>query len=160
MTASLPDVVEMLDAATTHDVIIDGEVIAIMNGKPMPFQTILRRIRRKHDVGDAQEAITLLPWVFDILAVDGETLIDQPFFHRRQILESVMNAYVAPQLVSDFVDEIEAYYHTSLDNGNEGTMLKVLNSPYLQSRLRDLPNTQISAQKPLYVLYCLYRLRS
>jgi DNA ligase-1 len=131
MTASLPDVVEMLDAATTHDVIIDGEVIAIMNGKPMPFQTILRRIRRKHDVGYAQEAITLLPWVFDILAADGETLIDQPFFRRRQILESVMNAYVAPQLVSDSVNEIEAYYHTSLDNGNEGIMLKVLDSPYL-----------------------------
>jgi len=131
MTASLPDVVKMLDAATTHDVIIDGEVIAIMNGKPMPFQTILRRIRRKHDVGDAQEAITLLPWVFDILSAAGETLIDQPFLRRRQILESVMTAYVAPQLVSDSVDEIEAYYHTSLDNGNEGIMLKVLDSPYL-----------------------------
>ncbi len=131
MTASLPDVVGMLDAATTHDVIIDGEVIAIMKGKPMPFQTILRRIRRKHDVGDAQEAITLLPWVFDILVADGETLIDQPFFRRRQILESVMTAYVAPQLVSDSIEEIEAYYHTSLDNGNEGIMLKVLDSPYL-----------------------------
>ncbi len=131
MTASLPDVVGMLDAATTHDVIIDGEVIAIMNGKPMPFQTILRRIRRKHDVGDAQEAITLLPWVFDILVADGETLIDQPFFRRRQILESVMTTYVAPQLVSDSIEEIEAYYHTSLDNGNEGIMLKVLDSPHL-----------------------------
>lgn len=131
MTASLPDVVEMLDKATDHDVIIDGEVIAIMNGKPMPFQTILRRIRRKHDIGDAQEAITLLPWVFDILSADGETLIDQPFFRRRQILASVMNAYVAPQLVSDSVEEIEAYYHASLDSGNEGIMLKVLDSPYL-----------------------------
>lgn len=131
MTASLPDVVEMLDKATDHDVIIDGEVIAIMNGKPMPFQTILRRIRRKHDIGDATEAITLLPWVFDILAADGTTLIDLPFRERRRILESVMNAYVAPQLVSDSAEEIEAYYHASLDSGNEGIMLKVLDSPYL-----------------------------
>ena len=131
MTASLPDVVEMLDAATTHDVIIDGEVIAIMNGKPMPFQTILRRIRRKHGVQDAQDAVTLLPWVFDILAADGETLIDLPFSERRKVLESVMIEYVASQIVSDSVDEIEAYYHESLDNGNEGIMLKVLDSPYL-----------------------------
>ncbi|HJJ29967.1 MAG TPA: ATP-dependent DNA ligase [Methanocorpusculum sp.] len=131
MTASLPDVVEMLDAATTHDVIIDGEVIAIMNGKPMPFQTILRRIRRKHGVQDAQDAVTLLPWVFDILAADGETLIDLPFQERRKILESVMTEYVASQIVSDSVDDIEAYYHESLDNGNEGIMLKVLDSPYL-----------------------------
>ena len=110
MTASLPDVVEMLDAATTHDVIIDGEVIAIMNGKPMPFQTILRRIRRKHGVQDAQDAVTLLPWVFDILAADGETLIDLSFQERRKVLESVMTEYVASQIVSDSVDEIEAYY--------------------------------------------------
>ena len=131
MTASLPDVVEMLNKATTHDVIIDGEVIAIMNGKPMPFQTVLRRIRRKHDVGNATDAVTLLPRVFDILAADGETLIDMPFTRRREILESMLTDYIAPQIVSDSVEELETFYHESLDRGNEGMMLKVLDSPYL-----------------------------
>ncbi|MDD3257768.1 MAG: ATP-dependent DNA ligase, partial [Methanocorpusculum sp.] len=117
MTASLPDVVEMLNLATTHDVIIDGEVIAMMNGKPMPFQTVLRRIRRKHDIGGAADAITLCPRVFDILVLDGETLIDLPFTRRREILESVLTDYVAPQIVSDSVDELETFYHESLDRG-------------------------------------------
>ncbi len=131
MTASLPDVVSQLKAATTHDVIIDGEVIAILNGKPMPFQTVLRRIRRKHGVEEAQEEIELRPCVFDILVCDGETLIDLPFSKRREILESVMTDFVAPQLVSDSAEEIEAYYHAALDAGNEGIMLKVIDSPYL-----------------------------
>ncbi len=131
MTASLPDVVEMLIKATTHDVIIDGEVIAIMNGKPMPFQTVLRRIRRKHDIGGATDAVTLYPRVFDILVLDGETLIDLPFTRRREILESVLTDYVAPQIVSDSVDELGTFYQESLDRGNEGMMLKVLDSPYL-----------------------------
>jgi DNA ligase-1 len=131
MTSSLPDVVEMLNKATTHDVIIDGEVIAIMNGKPMPFQTVLRRIRRKHDVDNAADAVTLCPRVFDILAMDGETLIDMPFTRRREILESALTDYVAPQIVSDSVEELETFYHESLDRGNEGMMLKVLDSPYL-----------------------------
>ncbi len=131
MTASLPDVVEMLSKATTHDVIIDGEVIAIMNGKPMPFQTVLRRIRRKHDVGNATDAVTLRPRVFDILVADGETLIDMPFTRRREILESMLTDYIAPQIVSDSVEELETFYHESLDRGNEGMMLKVLDSPYL-----------------------------
>lgn len=131
MTASLPDVVEMLKAATTHDVIIDGEVIAILNGKPMPFQTVLRRIRRKHGVDEAKEEIELRPCVFDILVCDGETLIDLPFTKRREILESVMTDFVAPQLVSDSAEEIEAYYHAALDAGNEGIMLKVTDAPYL-----------------------------
>ncbi|MDO5846053.1 MAG: ATP-dependent DNA ligase [Methanocorpusculum sp.] len=131
MTASLPDVVAMLDAATDHDVIIDGEVIAILNGKPMPFQTVLRRIRRKHDIDAAKEKIELRPCVFDILVCDGETLIDKPFSERRKILTSVLRDYVAPQIVSDSVEEIEAYYHAALDAGNEGIMLKVLDAPYI-----------------------------
>ncbi len=131
MTASLPDVVEMLSAATTHDLIIDGEVIAIMNGKPMPFQTVLRRIRRKHNIDAAADEIELRPCVFDILVCDGKTLIDLPFHERRNILTKVMTNYVAPQLISSSVDEIETYYHQALNNGNEGIMLKVQDAPYI-----------------------------
>ncbi|MBO5430637.1 ATP-dependent DNA ligase, partial [Methanocorpusculum sp.] len=131
MTASLPDVVEQLKSATTHDVIIDGEVIAILNGKPMPFQTVLRRIRRKHGVDEAKEEIELRPCVFDILVCDGKTLIDLPLKERRAVLEEVMTDFVAPQLVSGSAEEIERYYHEALDAGNEGIMLKVLDAPYL-----------------------------
>ncbi len=131
MTESLPDVIDMLLSATDHDVIIDGEVIAILNGKPMPFQTVLRRIRRKHDIDEAKEKIELRPCVFDILVCDGETLIDKPFSERREILTTVMKEYVAPQFVSDSVEDIEAYYHAALDAGNEGIMLKVRDSPYI-----------------------------
>ena len=131
MTASLPDVVEQLKSATTHDVIIDGEVIAILNGKPMPFQTVLRRIRRKHGVEEAKEEIELRPCVFDILVCDGKTLIDLPLKERRAVLEEVMTDFVAPQLVSSSAEEIERYYHEALDAGNEGIMLKVLDAPYL-----------------------------
>ncbi|MDU9376477.1 DNA ligase [Methanocorpusculaceae archaeon Sp1] len=131
MTKSLPDVVALLAAATNHDVIIDGEVIAMQDGKPMPFQTVLRRIRRKHDVAEAAGAISMQPRVFDILVCDGETLIDKPLSERRRILESVMKEFVAPQMVSDSPEDIERYYHAALDDGNEGIMLKVIDSPYL-----------------------------
>lgn len=131
MTSSIPDVVEKLLNATSHDVIIDGEVIAILNGKPMPFQTVLRRVRRKHDIESVQEEIELRPCVFDILVCDGKTLIDVPFSERRNILTEVMNDYVAPQIVSSSAEEIETYYHDALDAGNEGIMLKVLDAPYI-----------------------------
>jgi DNA ligase-1 len=131
MTASLPDVVTLLSTATDHDVIIDGEIIAMQNGKPMPFQTVLRRIHRKHGVTDAADTIHMRPYVFDILVCDGETLIDRPFSERRKILESVMKNFITPQIMSDSSEEIESYYRTALDNGNEGIMLKVLNAPYL-----------------------------
>ena len=122
--------VSMLLSATDHDLILDGEVIAIKDGRPMPFQTVMKRFRRKHNVADAVEAITLVPNVFDILYLDGEMLLDQPFSERREILTTVLRQYATPQLVSDSLAGIEQYYHHALDDGHEGVMLKLQNSRY------------------------------
>jgi DNA ligase 1 len=130
VTAALPDVIQQLMGATTHDVILDGEVIAIKDGKPMPFQSVLRRFRRRHDIAGAQEAIEMVPNVFDILYLDGETLIDQPFAERRKRLESAVTMFLAPQAVSSHQAEIEKIYTAALAAGHEGIMIKVPSSPY------------------------------
>nr|WP_319377498.1 ATP-dependent DNA ligase [uncultured Methanoregula sp.] len=130
VTAALPDVIEQLMAATDHDVIIDGEVIAVKDGRPMPFQSVLRRFRRRHDVAEATEAIEMIPNVFDILYLDGETLIDLPLSERRKKLESTIRQYVAPQVVSSDQATIEKTYADALAAGHEGIMIKVPGSPY------------------------------
>lgn len=130
VTDSLPDVVAMLLGATDHDVILDGEVIAIKDGRPMPFQTVLKRFRRKHDVADAVDATMLVPNVFDILYLDGEMLLTRPFSERRKTLGTVLRSYATPQLVSDDLSTIEEYYHQALDAGHEGVMLKLQGSQY------------------------------
>jgi len=130
VTAALPDVIALLDSATTHDVILDGEVIAIKDGRPMPFQSVLRRFRRRHDIAEAKEAIRMVPNVFDILYLDGETLIDLPFSERRKRLESVVQEFVAPQVVSGDQTVIEKTYNDALAAGHEGIMIKVRDSPY------------------------------
>jgi DNA ligase-1 len=130
VTAALPDVIEKLITSTTHDVILDGEVIAIKDNKPMPFQSVLRRFRRRHDIAEAQDAIEMVPNVFDILYLDGETLIDLPLEKRRQHLESVVNRYIAPQVVSSDPGAIEQTYKDALEAGHEGIMIKVPASPY------------------------------
>lgn len=130
VTGSLPDVVGMLVAATDHDVVLDGEVIAIEHGRPMPFQTVLKRFRRKHGVADAALATTLVPNIFDILYLDGEMLLSRPFSERREILVRVLGTYATPQLISDDLSAIESYYHQALDDGHEGVMLKLPGSQY------------------------------
>jgi DNA ligase-1 len=130
VTGALPDVASMLIGATDRDLIIDGEVIAIHDGRPMPFQNVLKRFRRKHGVSDAVDETTLVPHVFDILYLDGEMLLTRPFSERREILCQVMNSYVTPQLVSDDEDVIGTYYHQALDAGHEGVMLKLPDSRY------------------------------
>jgi DNA ligase-1 len=130
VTAALSDVIEKLITSTGHDVILDGEVIAIKDNKPMPFQSVLRRFRRRHDIAEAQDAIELVPNVFDILYLDGETLIDLPLENRRKHLESAVTMYIAPQVVSSDPLEIEQTYREALEAGHEGIMIKVPTSPY------------------------------
>jgi DNA ligase-1 len=130
VTGALPDVIQQLLGATDHDLIIDGEVIAIKEGRPMPFQSVLRRFRRRHDVAGASEEIKLVPHVFDILYLDGETLIDFPLSDRREKLEQVVKFFLAPQVISNDHNVIGQTYQAALDAGHEGLMLKVLSSPY------------------------------
>lgn len=130
VTGALPDVIQQLLGATDHDLIIDGEVIAIKEGRPMPFQSVLRRFRRRHDVAGASEEIKLVPHVFDILYLDGETLIDLPLSERRKKLEQVVKFFLAPQVISNDHNVIGQTYQAALVAGHEGLMLKVLSSPY------------------------------
>ncbi len=130
VTGALPDVIEQLLGSTDHDVILDGEVIAIKDGKPMPFQSVLRRFRRRHDVAEATAAIELVPNVFDILWLDGETLIDLPLTERRKKLESIVTMFIAPQVVSSDAAVIENVYTDAIAAGHEGIMIKVPDSPY------------------------------
>jgi len=130
VTSAMPDVVTLLADALPDDVIVDGEVIAVKGGRPLPFQTVLRRFRRKHNISEAADAVTLIPNLFDILYYREEMLINLPFRKRREILLHVASGYVTPQLISKSEVEIEAYYHTALDAGHEGVMLKLLDSRY------------------------------
>ncbi|MDD1671553.1 MAG: ATP-dependent DNA ligase [Methanomicrobiales archaeon] len=130
VTSALPDVIRRLAAATDHDVILDGEVIAVKDGMPRPFQFVLRRFRRKYEVASYIEEIELVPHVFDILYLDGRMLIDLPFAERRKNLETALRAYIAPQLQGDDVGALEGFYQKALDEGHEGIMIKDLSSRY------------------------------
>ena len=44
------------------------------SGRPMPFQYVIRRFRRKHGVYDKMESIELVPNVFDILYIENMSL--------------------------------------------------------------------------------------
>jgi DNA ligase-1 len=130
VTDALPDITELLLKATDHDLIIDGEAVAMKDGRPMPFQSVLRRFRRKYGIDSMREEIKMIPNVFDILMLDGETLIDLPLTERREKLETVMRDHVAPQVVSGDPSIINRMYQEALMAGHEGLMLKVPGSHY------------------------------
>jgi DNA ligase-1 len=72
----------------------------------------------------------MVPNVFDILYLDGETLIDLPLADRRKKLEASVHLFVAPQVQSDDPGVITKTYEDALAAGHEGIMIKVPSSPY------------------------------
>ncbi len=137
VTNALPEIAEEIKKHVKSGVILDGEVIAVKDGRPMPFQHVLRRFRRKHEVARMMEKIPLQVYFFDILYNDGE-LIDLPLAERRKILESVVEESerirIATQVVTNEAEIIEKIFKEALQAGHEGAMLKNPRSPYIPGK--------------------------
>jgi len=137
VTKALPEIVDEIKANVKKGVILDGEVIAVKNGKPMPFQNVLRRFRRKYEVSKMMEKIPLIVYFFDVLYYNAET-IDLPLKKRREILLSVINESerikIAKQVITNDTKEIERVYKEALDAGHEGAMLKNPSSLYIPGK--------------------------
>ena len=133
VTAALPDVVGFVREAVTEPCILDGEVVAVDDaGDPLPFQHVLRRFRRKHDIERMVDEVTLRLHAFDCLRAGGEGLLDRPLVERHRRLEGVLAAdeAVADILLTDDPDELAAFEAEALAAGHEGIMLKDPESAY------------------------------
>lgn len=127
VTSSLPDLVKSIQAnVSAGRVILDGEAVALgKNKRPKAFQEILRRFRRKYDISTTAEEIPLYLNLFDILYLNGESLIDVPLIKRRGQLEKVCDKkIVAQQTITDDPEVIKTIYKEALAAGHEGVMLK------------------------------------
>ncbi|MEF8882831.1 MAG: ATP-dependent DNA ligase LigA [Halapricum sp.] len=135
VTDPLPEVVAFVEDHLNAPAILDGEVVAVDDdGDPLPFQEVLRRFRRKHDVEKAREDVAVRLHTFDCLHADGEDLLDASLEVRRERLESLLSEGVSEWWISDDADEIAAIEAEALDAGHEGIMLKDPESTYSPGR--------------------------
>jgi len=133
VTDSLPEVMEMVNEnIKASEAILEGEVIAVdHSGSPIPFQHLMRRFRRVHSIEHMVERIPVRLFLFDILYVDGRSLIATPYLQRRQIL--VENAGQIPltmQTITDSVQEAQRFLERAMSEGHEGLMAKRVDSGY------------------------------
>jgi DNA ligase-1 len=135
VTDSLPEIVAAARACPVRSFIADGEVLAhTADGRPAPFQTTMRRFGRRLDVDAMARALPLSAFLFDVLAADGASLLDQPLSERRQALQALTAETTAwratPAVVSPNPTELKAFFDATLAAGHEGIMAKTLNSTY------------------------------
>ena len=132
VTGSLPEIVAFARGLPAGRFVLEGEVVAVdHSGKPLPFQDLMRRFRRVHDIDVAAQEIPLRLFLFDLLALEGTSLIDVPYRERWAHLEALVPREVlAPRKIARTTGTIEAFLRDALEAGHEGLMAKALDSTY------------------------------
>ena len=138
ITNALPEIVDMLDEHLPHEnYIVEGEVIAIQDGKPLSFQNVLHRVRRKHDIDKAIENVPLKLFLFDLLFYKVP-MLDEPLIERRKKLTEIVDTTPDNLNLSNMVygtpetiPEIEELFELSINQHHEGIMIKDANEPYI-----------------------------
>jgi len=140
LTDSLPDVVETVEGAVAADtdIILDAEVVAVGDEGPLPFQEVLRRLRRKYRIEEMRDEVELELYAFDVL-YDGEegdgAVIDEPLRERQdRIAEAVDEETVARTEYVKDTDDIRLKENAALDSGHEGLVVKNPESAYSPGR--------------------------
>ena len=134
ITASLPELVESAGCLNGRGAILDGEVIAIdAGGRPLAFQEVMRRFGRVRDIERLRAEQPLRLFVFDLIALDGELLIDRPYRERFATLAALAGEAgleLPDRSLPASLAEAEAFYASAIESGCEGVMAKALESRY------------------------------
>ncbi len=120
-------------ALSDIDFILDGEVIAFQNGKPLHFQELQKRLHKKNLTEQIITETPLVYVVFDIMYFNGESLNKKSIKERKDILS---NIYFKEPIINSIYklvnseEEIISMFEKSRDIGHEGLVLKDPNSHY------------------------------
>jgi len=138
VTNQFPDVAEFVNENVSgKSFILDAEVVGYdpKTKKYEPFQAISQRIKRKYDIEMLVKKLPVEVLVFDIVYYNGESFIEKPFKQRRELIEKIVKEKefkigLAEQIITSDEKEAEEFYKKSLDEGQEGLMVKGLDKPY------------------------------
>jgi len=143
-TGQMPDVVRIAReklASSVESAVMDTECVAIdrSTGRFKSFQELSTRSRSDIDESEVNVAVAI--YVFDMMYLNGESLVDRPLAERRsfakaslhhaanemQLAESEEISEDTPQ--EECEDKVTSLLHSSLSQQGEGLMLKKLNQP-------------------------------
>jgi DNA ligase-1 len=133
VTESFPDIVCLAqNQITAEEAIVEGEIIAVGKScNPVPFQHLMRRFRRVRNIEDVVERIPVQLQLFDLVYLDGRSLIDDPYLERRKKLEEISgDVALTKQMITVDPEEGESFLKEAIDSGHEGLVAKKLDGPY------------------------------
>ncbi len=114
--------------------VLDGEVLAFRNDRPLPFSALQQRIGRQKQVAQMARSVPVVFMTYDVLEDGGADIRALPLASRRARLEAILadgsTLQVSPAVGAASWDGLARLRAESRDRGVEGFMLKRLTSPY------------------------------
>jgi len=134
VTESLPEVIQLVRSQVrAGQAILEGEVIAVAKDRtsPLLFQHLMRRFRRVHEIDEVIKRIPIELQLFDLIYLDGESLVNTPYVERRKRLKEIAGGIqLTKQIITSSPQEAEEFLKEALNNGHEGLVAKKLDSLY------------------------------
>lgn len=141
ITGRFPELLPAL-RAIPGSFVLDAEVLALEEGRAVPFTRFQRRLGRRTVGAELLAELPATLVVFDLLERDGEPLLERPLAERRRRLDALL---LVPPLVraqaetverdgTALVAALEASFAQARERGNEGLMIKDPRSPYRPGR--------------------------
>jgi DNA ligase 1 len=128
ITTSLPGIVDAVLRLPVRQAVFDGEALWMRDGGPAAFQQTVSQIDR-----DAPPE-GIVTFLFDLLHVDGEDLLDTPLRERAARLEAIAPQLKIPSVLTTDPGAGQRVLDQSLRAGHEGVVVKDAASSYAAGR--------------------------
>jgi DNA ligase 1 len=142
ITERFPELAEA-GALLPDGTVLDGEVLPWVDGAPLPFAQLQRRIGRKKLTTKILAEIPVVLLCYDLLEIGGQDVRERPLWQRRTRLAALLDSVpsggrfpISPAVPAAAWAEVEAAYSGARERGAEGLMLKRRESPYRVGRRR------------------------
>ena len=136
ITVSYPDLRHIGEQLGSRDAVLDGEIVALDDaGRPS-----FGRLQARMHVADAAKArrlaaeVPVAYLVFDLMFLDGHSLLDEPYTERRHALESLALGGPGLAVPPSFTGGGDDVMAAAVEQGLEGVLAKRLDSPYRPGR--------------------------
>lgn len=131
MSDMFPDLKKAVSHLGVDSLICEGEAIVYDEETQtfLPFQETVKR-KRKHDIEQAALDFPLRLYVFDILYMNGTSLLDHTHDQRRTILQKVLKSVhddslqIIEQRPISTAKQLEDYFLLNIQSGLEGLVVK------------------------------------
>ncbi|GAA3658430.1 hypothetical protein GCM10022224_022290 [Nonomuraea antimicrobica] len=136
ITAAYPELRLMGGATGGHAAVIDGEIVAFDEAGRPSFEALQPRMHQRHPAAVAELARTapVTFMAFDLLHLDGASVIARPYTERRELLEGTLTPGYRWEVPVWFADHASRAFDSSRQLGLEGVVCKRMGSPYRPGR--------------------------